>query len=426
MYSIGFKKLDSAPSSGSEQVSAKLNAVSLVLGLIGFGTSLYALILHIKAKTSATALGCDVNDLINCSKVIGGEYGEFVSIPLGAYGMAYFGLVIALSILPAFVVSSVAWIARWQMLVAAVGAFVSILLAYISYFKIQAVCLVCSGVHIISVINFVWTLVGFMKVRREPQTVGEGGFVKLLAASLALSVPPLLAGALLPLISSTLGVKTESASQEQSPAAVGTPFPQEWVQVASSNYVGKGEDYRKGNDQAKVVVHMFSDLECPHCKVSAEDIASAQSAVGADQVLFVYRNYPLSSKCNANIASEGHAYACDLAMALRCAGSQRKDAFWEFKDWAFSGIDMNPEERQQKFSSGGIRAQAEQLKLDVTRFESCLRDKIELPKIQDDIEIGKKMGLTGTPLIVINGRVYTGERNPQGFTRAFRTALETK
>jgi protein-disulfide isomerase len=113
-------------------------------------------------------------------------------------------------------------------------------------------------------------------------------------------------------------------------------------------------------------------------------------------------------------------------MALRCAGSQRKDAFWEFKDWAFSGIDMNPEERQQKFSSGGIRAQAEQLKLDVTRFESCLRDKIELPKIQDDIEIGKKMGLTGTPLIVINGRVYTGERNPQGFTRAFRTALETK
>jgi protein-disulfide isomerase len=340
--------------------------------------------------------------------------------------MAYFGLVIAASILPAFLASSVSWMARWQMLIAAVGAFVSLLLAYISYFKIQAVCLVCSTVHAISVVNFIWTLVGFMKVRNQPQTVAEGGFVKLLAVCLALGVPPLLAGAILPLVSSTLGVSTESPGKSDIPEATATPFPAEWVQFSVSNYVGQGEDYRKGSDQAKVVVHMFSDLECPHCKITAEAIESAQSAVGADQVLFVYRNYPLSNKCNANIGGEGHSHACDLAMALRCAGSQRKEAFWEYKDWAFSGIEMSPEERQRTFTLEGMRAHAEKLKLDPARFEACLRDKIELPKIQADIDIGKKMGLTGTPLVVINGRTYSGDRTPQALTRAMREALASK
>ncbi|MEY4064255.1 MAG: hypothetical protein RIR26_463 [Pseudomonadota bacterium] len=427
MFLARVKGLESGASAASENMaSRKINVPSLLLGFIGFATSLYALILHMKAKSSTAALGCDVNDVVNCRKVIGGEYGEWVGIPLGAFGMAYFGVVIALAILPLFVEASKSWMARWQMLVAALGAAVSLLLAYVSYFKVEAVCLVCSGVHLTALVNFVWTLVSFLKVRQQPQSVAEGGFLKLLAAAMALGVPPLLAGALLPLVTSTLGTSSEEAAAEKLPEQVGTPFPADWTAVAVSNWVGKGEDFRKGNDQAKVVVHMFSDLECPHCKVSSEDILAAQSAVGAEQVLFVYRNYPLSGKCNPNIPSDGHLYSCDLAMALRCAGSQRKDAFWDFKDWAFAGIDLSPEERQTRFSKEGFRTQAERLKLDVVRFEACMQDKVELPKIQADIEIGKKMGLTGTPLIVINGRTYSGERSPQGFTRAFRAALEAK
>ncbi|NBO39138.1 hypothetical protein EBU99_11205 [bacterium] len=420
------KMQEGSEGTAAGQTFAKLNIPSLVIGLIGFGVSLYALILHIKSKTSSASLNCDVNDVVNCSKVVGGEYGELFSIPLGAFGMSYFGIVMAMAILPAFLSASPSWIARRQLIVATIGSLVSLVLAYISYFKIGAVCIVCSTVHGLTIVNFFITLMAFLKVRSIPQVVGEGGFIKLLAAGLALGVPPLLAGALLPLVMSTLGNSTPAPVQEQKPTAEATPFPSEWVQVARSNYVGKGEDYRLGNDQAKVVVHMFSDLQCPHCKVSAEDISAALSAVGSDRVLFVYRNYPLSNKCNPNVGSEGHAHACDLAMALRCAGSQRKEAFWEFKEWAFSGIEMSPDEQQKQFSQAGLVAQAQKLKLDSSRFEACLRDKVELPKIQDDIEIGKKMGLTGTPLIVINGRTYSGERSPQGFTRAFREALEAK
>ncbi|MEN9824431.1 MAG: hypothetical protein RI953_176 [Pseudomonadota bacterium] len=430
MFSRRFNFQDGNGSSAAEHSNAKLNIPSLLLGVVGFGVSLYALILHLQTKSSSQALTCDINEAVNCTKVIGGEYGEFMGLPLGSLGMAYFGIVMAMAFVPAFLQASASWMARRQLVVAAVGASVSVYLAYISYFKINAVCLVCTSVHVLSVVNFIWTLVGFLKVRSVPQVVGEGGFIKPLAASLALAIPPLLVGALLPSISSVVGSGAKSeptpAAEVAEPGSAATPYPNDWLQIARSNYVGKGEDYRMGNEQAKVVVHMFSDMQCPHCKVSSEDIRAAMSAVGEDRVLFVYRNYPLSNKCNVNVGGEGHAYACDMAMAARCAGSQKKDAFWELKTWAFSGIDMSPDEQAKQFSPEGFSAQAKKLNLDVARFDACLKDKVEIAKIQEDIEIGKKMGLTGTPLIVINGRKYTGEHGPRGFTRAFREALEAK
>lgn len=426
MFLRKLTSLNSVDGTGSGSSQARTDLVSLIIGVIGFATSLYALILHIQLKNSSETLGCDINDVVSCSKVIGGSYGELLSIPLGAYGMSYFGLVIALAILPLFVASSEAWIARWRMLAAFVGAAVSVFLAYIAYAKIEAVCLVCSTVHALTVVNFIWTGVRFRRVKDQQQTVSEGGFSKLLAASLALSVPPLLAGVLLPHVTTLIGSSSTAESESNSGAPVATPFPAEWLQVSVSNYVGEGEDYRKGNDKAKVVVQMFSDLECPHCKVSAEDIEAAQSAVGADQVLFVYKNYPLSNKCNPHIGGEGHPYACDLAMALRCAGSQRRDAFWEYKSWAFSGIEMSSEEKERNFSLGGLKAYAEKIGLDSARFETCLMDKVEMGKIRADAEIGKKMGITGTPLILINGLIYKGERSPQGYARAFRSALSSQ
>ena len=193
MFLRNLNRLNAAEAPDSNNHKARTDIVSLVLGLIGFATSLYALKLHVQLKNSSEALGCDVNDLVSCSKVIGGSYGEFLSIPLGAFGMSYFGLVIALAILPVFAASSVAWIARWRMLTAFAGTIVSVFLAYIAYAKIGAVCIVCSTVHALTIVNFIWTTLQFRKVRQQEQTVIEGGFAKLLAVCLALSVPPLLA-----------------------------------------------------------------------------------------------------------------------------------------------------------------------------------------------------------------------------------------
>ena len=413
-------------SGGSPVEFAKPNWISLLLGLVGFGVSLYSLILHLQStSTSGAPLTCDINNAVNCTKVLGSSYGDVAGIPLGAFGMAFFGIVMAAAILPKLVEVSKCWIAHWQLTVGAVGLAVTIFLAYISYIKLEAVCVVCSTIHALTVVNFIAVLALFLKHRREPNVADPSAFVKLISTALALSVPPLIAGAvapsLLPLLKGDFSASPSAATTPANSSA--TPIPAELMAVSKSNYVGKGEDYRKGNDDARVVLTMFSDLECPHCKGTSEAIEAAMSIVGSDKVLFVYRNYPLSGKCNSHINSDGHKYACELALASRCAGSQDKAKFWDYKTWAFSGIDMSPAEKDAAFSPAGLRNQAKKLGLDEARFAQCLDSKVEAPKIQDDANLGQKLGLQGTPLLVLNDKIYTGGNTPDALAKAFRQAL---
>ena len=397
-----------------------------MLGLVGFGVSLYALILHLKSTASSgAALTCDINDTVSCTKVLASSYGDLAGIPLGAFGMAFFGIVLAAAILPQLVQVSKRWIAHWQLTVGTVGFAVSVVLAYISYIKLAAVCVVCSTIHAITLVNFIVVLLAFLKHRREPNVAHPSAFLKFISTALALSVPPLIAGAVAPSLLPLLkGDSNSAASEAASPAkSSATPIPANLLAVSKSNYVGKGEDYRKGNDDARVVLTMFSDLECPHCKVASEAIEAAMSIVGSDKVLFVYRNFPLSGKCNTNIKSEGHKYACELALAARCAGSQDKAKFWEYKSWAFTGIEMTPAEKEATFNTQGLKDEAKKLGLDVGRFSQCVDSKVEGPKIQDDADIGQKLGLEGTPLLVLNNKIFQGVHTPEGFAKAFREAL---
>jgi uncharacterized membrane protein/predicted DsbA family dithiol-disulfide isomerase len=401
--------------------SAKVNLASFVLGLAGFGASIYALVEHINLKQGAADLSCDISNLVNCTKVIGSSYGTIMGIPLGGFGMAFFGLVIATAVLPKLATVSEKWISQWRLAAGTVGLIVSLLLAYISYFQLASVCVVCSTVHVLSVLNFVAVLLAFLKAKNQASEAEGSAFLKLVSASLAFVVPSLVIGLVAPSIPWGGTPQADAGSTEAKPALASTAFPAELTSFSKSDFVGKGQDYRKGNDDAKVVLTMYSDLECPHCKNTSEAILKALSVVGEDKVLFVYRNYPLSNKCNSFIGGEGHTYACDLALASRCAGQQGK--FWEMKDWAFSGIEMSPSEKQEAFRPEGIKAHAQKLGLDAARFAECLDGRVELPKIKEDIEIGNKLGLQGTPLLILNGRKYQGRLSPDALVSAFQAEV---
>jgi uncharacterized membrane protein/predicted DsbA family dithiol-disulfide isomerase len=393
----------------------------VLLGLVGFGISIYALALHIKSKAGGASLDCDVNDHLNCSKVLGGDYGEFLSIPLGGYGMAYFAIVMVAGLLPMFAQASQAWHARMQLFVTGAGAVVVIGLAALSAFVIKSVCMVCSAVHVTALIAFVVALISFLKVKSQPATSDGGATMKFISTSLATAVPALLAGLIAPMIApqfmNASSSKKPPALDNSKPAA-----PETLLSVSRSRYVGKGEDFRKGNDQAKVVVQMFSDFQCPHCKITAENIEAGIKKVGADKVLFVYRNYPLSNACNPGIGGAGHTKACLFAEAARCAGQQGK--FWEVKQWAFAFIGASESDIEAQTTPEAVAKQVAAVGVDAAAFDTCMKSDVELDKIRDDVRIGNELGLKGTPLVVVNNRIYEGPREADDLALLFKGLLD--
>ncbi len=103
-----------------------------------------------------------------------------------------------------------------------------------------------------------------------------------------------------------------------------------------------------------------------------------------DQLKFVTKHFPLAS----------HKFARKAAQASLAAHRQGK--FWEFSGKLF--------ENHASINDEKIRQIAEELHLDMDKFEI----DINLPDIQAtinrDIQNGKNVGVTGTPTIFINGK----------------------
>ncbi len=174
-----------------------------------------------------------------------------------------------------------------------------------------------------------------------------------------------------------------------------------WQTPSGSNGVsGKPEavtfsdekDPKIGPIRSKVVVHMYSDLQCPACR-SAEAGLKPTIQKYLDRVLFVWKDFPLEQiHQNARIA----------AKAARCANAQ--GWFWRFHDKLYqeqatwSG-QTNPSQTFVDY--------AKLLGADSNRFTLCLNGAEE-PKIQEDIDEGMRNHVDATPTFFVNNKRYFG------------------
>jgi protein-disulfide isomerase len=151
------------------------------------------------------------------------------------------------------------------------------------------------------------------------------------------------------------------------------------------------DDPWAGKREAKVIVVEFSDFQCPFCAKMYPSIQRLIETYG-DRILFVYRDFPLSSI---------HPQAQKAAESAQCAFEQGR--FWEYHDRLF--------ERQEEWASLGIpkfREYAADLGLDTERFNECLDSGKYAAEVAADLREGERIGVSATPTYFINGRKLTG------------------
>ena len=120
-------------------------------------------------------------------------------------------------------------------------------------------------------------------------------------------------------------------------------------------------------------------------------------------VRYVWRHLPLSDvHPNAELAAEASEAAAD------------QDAFWPMHDLLL--------EHQDALQPADLVRYAEQLGLDVKRFQDHLRKHSAAHRIDEDVEGADLSGVSGTPTFFINGGRHYGAYDIDTLSRAVRAA----
>ncbi|MEO1086720.1 MAG: thioredoxin domain-containing protein, partial [Acidobacteriota bacterium] len=141
----------------------------------------------------------------------------------------------------------------------------------------------------------------------------------------------------------------------------------------------------RGAASAPVTLTIFSDFQCPGCRGIEPVIDSVREAYG-EKLNVVFRQFPLTSI---------HPEAFQAAEAALCAGDQGK--FWEMHASLFAD--------QRSLARTDLDRRATELALDASAFGTCLDDGAKKTQVEDDMSLGRRIGVGGTPTIYINGRV---------------------
>ena len=181
----------------------KISIPTILIGILGFFLSLYALILHLQnlMRPGRGAL-CDINAQFSCSAIIGSSYGEIASIPLGSYGMTYFIMIISAAILPKISSLTKKQHSKLEFIIGLVGFISVVSLFYISHFILKTICPTCSIIHIITAIYFTIKIISILKNKRVSNTnyYNSDYLIRFIAVCLCFGIPTLAIGLIAPII----------------------------------------------------------------------------------------------------------------------------------------------------------------------------------------------------------------------------------
>jgi Na+/H+ antiporter NhaA len=161
-------------------------------------------------------------------------------------------------------------------------------------------------------------------------------------------------------------------------------------------------DHIRGALDAPVTLVEYGDFECPYC-VEAVPVINALIERLGDELRYVWRHLPLS---------DVHPSAQLAAEAAEAAAAQGH--YWEMHDRLLAD--------SAELSTVEIHALAQELGLDLDRFESDLHHRRHAARVAADVRSADASDVTGTPTFFVNGRRHEGIYNVEVLTREIQAA----
>jgi protein-disulfide isomerase len=145
-----------------------------------------------------------------------------------------------------------------------------------------------------------------------------------------------------------------------------------------------------GPADAPVTLTVFSDFQCPYCARMANTLINDVLPVERGKVRLIFRHFPLPM----------HAWARAAAEAAACAQEQGNEPFWKAHDYLFEHQRELTRDNVRQKLTGHLKGMAG---FDPARFQSCLMNPAAAASIDQDIAVGRQIGIRGTPSLFVNG-----------------------
>lgn len=372
-------------------------SVVAFLALAGFWDSVYLAWSHYRNYTDmAYQSFCAISKAINCDTVSQSLYSIFGGVPWAVWGLMAYGFLILLLVQAFHARATQKRMWTIIFLLSFIFSGISISLAIVSTVYIHSYCIMCVLSFAINflLLYFSWIIrkrfgaqkfIGDMKEDLHYVLVNKKTSLWLYAPFICCSVLIIIF------------------------------FPKYWVFKSlpshSSLTVGITQDGHPwiGAEQPVLEITEFTDYQCFQCKKMHFYLRQLIQE-HPDEIRLIHRHYPLDHKYNFAVKDAFHVGSGDFALLAIYAATKGK--FWEMNDLLYNV--------QTRRGSVKIKDLADKVGLNFKELSRSLYDKTLLTKLRIDLWEGNKLGITGTPAYVIDGKVYKGQIPPEIISAALK------
>jgi protein-disulfide isomerase len=152
-----------------------------------------------------------------------------------------------------------------------------------------------------------------------------------------------------------------------------------------------------GPKGAKVTLVEFSNFQCPHC---LDSWAKLKVLLGKypKEVRYIFKHFPFQP--------DGKTF--ELSEIAAAAQEVDDGAFWLVHDFLFTNEGQNVAKLERKVVQKKVEQLLKEKGYDVKSFQSALESGKGRQRVLDDMALGNKLRITGTPTKIVNGDIIVG------------------
>lgn len=365
-----------------------------ILSLVGIIITIKLACIYYVANFQQYALSsfCSINDFIDCDGAARSILAQFWGIPLAYWGLFFYLTVLFLTFVDKL--KNVRFLGflnvfknpmSYITFLGTIAFVVSMVLAGMSLFKINKLCILCLITYFI---DLVIAMIAFGAKPKQFVQAMKDTFVDFIAG--VKSYPKTF---VVLLIMATSFLCYSGMTDNFVPHIKKHKSILKYRKITYNPYRVMGNEL--GDSNGTVVIELYSDYVCPLCYI--HNIMLHQAVKELSNVKIVHHNLPFDKECNPYININMHPGACYMSRAA--IASRNQGNYWGMSSLLYENQPQKEED---------LLKLVEELGMDKAKFLKDMEAESTYKEIEDEVSKANEMGLDATPTMFVNGEEYVG------------------